>query len=189
MHNVISPASSNFDNADLIRRQEAAGMAAVPSSFGILALAFVILWPIYEAIEWRWSAAGVRIGPVEMTNALPRTKILALYLKAVAWSLVGGLVLSVVFIAFAMMARSHVDPEFAEGSKYVITALATVGYLLALMAFGIVWRIYMQHQFWRAFVDTVAVRNLQATAAVSARGEAANAFGEGLLDGLDMGGF
>jgi uncharacterized membrane protein YjgN (DUF898 family) len=155
----------------------------------LIALAFVIAWPIYQAIEWRWWAEGVRIGPVEMTSALPRTTLLTLYLKTVAWSLVGGLVVGVVFIVFAMAASGHIDPQLMERSKYAVTALAAVGYLLALMAFGIVWRFYMQHQFWRAFVGTMTIRNLDATRLVSARGEAANAFGEGLLDGLDMGGF
>jgi len=130
----------------------------------------------------------VRFGSVEMTSALPRMKILTLYLKTIAWSLVGGLVLGVIFIVFAMAASGHIDPHFMERSKYVVTALAAIGYLLALLAFGIVWRFYMQHQLWRAFVDTLTIRNLEATRMVSARGEAANAFGEGLLDGLDIGG-
>jgi uncharacterized membrane protein YjgN (DUF898 family) len=167
-----------------------AGAARVATGgVAFIALAFVIAWPIYQAIEWRWWAAGVRIGPVEMTSALPRTKILTLYLKTVAWSLVGGLVFGVIFIVFAMTASGHIDPHFMERSKYAITALAALGYLLALLAFGIVWRFYMQHQLWRAFVNTATIRNLEATLSVSARGEAANAFGEGLLDGLDMGGF
>ena len=181
--------SPDLGDGDLTPREEAVAAAAASSGVGVLALAFVIIWPIYQAIEWRWWAAGARIGPVEMTSALPRTKILTLYLKTVAWSLAGGVVIGVAFFAVAMLARGHIDPQFMEDSKYAITALAALGYLLALMAFGIVWRFYMQHQFWRAFVDTLAIRNLGATAAVSARGEAANAFGEGLLDGLDMGGF
>ena len=178
-------ADGNVDFGDL-------GVGAARLAFGgvsFLALAFVIAWPLYQAIEWRWWAAGVRFGPVEMTSALPRTKILVLYLKTVAWSLVGGLVFGVVFIAFAMTASGHIDPHFMERSKYGVTALVAVGYLLALLAFGVIWRFYMQHQLWRAFVSTLTIRNLDATRTVSARGEAANAFGEGLLDGLDMGGF
>ena len=166
-----------------------AGAASVAmGGASVIALAFVIAWPLYQAIEWRWWAAGVRFGSVEMTSALPRMKILTLYLKTIAWSLVGGLVLGVIFIVFAMAASGHIDPHFMERSKYVVTALAAIGYLLALLAFGIVWRFYMQHQLWRAFVDTLTIRNLEATRMVSARGEAANAFGEGLLDGLDIGG-
>jgi uncharacterized membrane protein YjgN (DUF898 family) len=164
-------------------------MAALSSVFFVLGLAVLIVWPIYQAIEWRWWAAGARLGPVEFLSALPRAKILMLYLKTVAWGLVGSIVFGVVFFAFAMVARGLITPEFLERSKYVITALFAVGYLLILMGLGIISRFYLQHQFWRAFVNTLTIRNLEATASVSARGEAANAFGEGLLDGLDMGGF
>jgi uncharacterized membrane protein YjgN (DUF898 family) len=167
-----------------------AGVARAAIGGGsIIALVFAIAWPLYQAIEWRWWAEGARIGPVEMTSALPRTKILVLYLKTVAWSLVGSLVLGVVFIVFAMSVNGHVNAQLIVRSRYVITGLVVLGYLIVLMAFGIVYRFYMQHQLWRAFVNTVTIHNLEATLSVSARGEAANAFGEGLLDGLDMGGF
>ena len=169
-------------------QQYAGAVGAASVVFVLLVLAFVIVWPIYQAIEWRWWTGGVRIGPVEATSTLPKTKILTLYLKTIAWALVASILLGVALFIVTMASRGFVDPNFMDHSKYAATALFALCYLLLLTAWGIVTRYYMQHQFWRAFIDTLTIRNLEETASVSARGEAANAFGEGLLDGLDMGG-
>jgi uncharacterized membrane protein YjgN (DUF898 family) len=155
----------------------------------LFGLAFVIVWPIYQVIEWRWWAAGARIGPVEATSALPKSKILTLYLKTIGWALLVATGFGVVYFVVALMSRDLIaSHDFMQRSRYGVVALSALGYLLLVMALGIVTRYYMQHQLWRAFIDTLSIRNLEATASVSARGEAANAFGEGLLDGLDMGG-
>jgi uncharacterized membrane protein YjgN (DUF898 family) len=155
----------------------------------LIGLAYVIVWPIFQAIEWRWWAEGVRIGPVEATSALPKSKILTLYLKTIGWALLVAIGFGVLFFVVALMSRGLISShDFMERAKFGVTAVSALGYLLLVMAWGIVARYYMQHQLWRVFIDTLSIRNLEATASVSARGEAANAFGEGLLDGLDMGG-
>ena len=59
----------------------------------------------------------------------------------------------------------------------------------AVKAFGVVVRMYLRRDIWARVVASTVVHNLSAADNVSARGEAANALGEGFADGLDIGGF
>ncbi len=57
-------------------------LGALPTLFVIL---LAVLWPIYQAIEWRWWASGIRFGEVTFESAFPRTKVLTLYLRYIAY--------------------------------------------------------------------------------------------------------
>jgi uncharacterized membrane protein YjgN (DUF898 family) len=161
-------------------------LALLPAGFGILLL---VLWPVYQAIEWRWWASGMRFGEVTFESAFPRTKVLTLYLRYIAFTLLASVGLGVAIFAGAMGLRGLITPDFLESSKYGLIALAVVGYLVILLGLSIVYRYFLQHQLWRAVVDTLTIRNLGASANVVARGDKVNALGEGLLDGFDVAGF
>ena len=178
---------------------KAAGHGLNPNSFATFApllaaisvafLATVIAWPIYQAIEWRWWIEGVRFGDVEAVSALTRGKIFGLYFKTFLWnvavSLIAGLLIGLV-VGVAHGAGAAVG---GLAQQYVTIGATAVSYLLMLTAYSVVSRYYLQHQLWAVLINSTRIRNLDATTKVSARGVASNAFGEGLLDGLDMGGF
>jgi uncharacterized membrane protein YjgN (DUF898 family) len=153
----------------------------------------VILWPIYQAIEWRWWIEGVRFGDVEAVSVLTRGKILGLYFKTFLWSILATVLVSIVvgFVIAAVMGMTHGAGVAAGGAtqQYVTLGATAVSYLLMLTAYSIISRYYLQHQLWAVLINATKIRNLDAAARVAARGSASNAFGEGLLDGLDMGGF
>jgi hypothetical protein len=50
-------------------------------------------------------------------------------------------------------------------------------------------RVYLVRDLWARVIATTTVHNIAAAANVSARGELANALGEGFADGLDVAGF
>jgi len=54
---------------------------------------------------------------------------------------------------------------------------------------GAFFRYFLQFRLWAAVMRSLTVYDLAAAANVQARGEAANALGEGLADGLDVAGF
>jgi uncharacterized membrane protein YjgN (DUF898 family) len=161
-------------------------LGLLPSVFLIL---LAILWPIYQAIEWRWWASGLRIGEVAFESKFPRTKVLTLYLRYIGYVFLASVLAGIVVIAAAMGLRGVVTSEFMESSKYGLIALAVIGYLVILLGLGVAYRYFLQHQLWRAVVDTLTIRNLEASAHAAAVGQKVNALGEGLLDGLDVAGF
>ena len=132
---------------------------------------------------------GIRFGDVTFESAFPRTKVLVLYLRYIAYVFFAGILVGIVIFAAAMGLRGVVSPDFMDTAKYDVIALAVLGYLLVLLGLGVAYRYFLQHQLWRALVDTLTIRNLEVTAGAVASGQKVNALGEGLLDGLDVAGF
>jgi hypothetical protein len=63
------------------------------------------------------------------------------------------------------------------------------GYVVYILAFWAVMRIYLIHDIWKRVAESATVHNLAAAADVATQGEMAGALGEGLADSLDVVGF
>ena len=71
-----------------------------------------------------------------------------------------------------------------------VLAASAVGYVVFVLAFWAVMRIYLIHDVWQRVAQSVTVHNLAAAGEVAApQGELAGAIGEGLADSLDVVGF
>ena len=155
---------------------------------GIAPLAMLLVWPIYQAIEWRWWLNGIRLGQISFTSRFPMSKILVLYLKYL-----GCIIpfLAVLFGLVTVFAIFRGNGPIAHASAPIVGPLISAGvvYLAALLVLGVLYRYYLQFRLWSAVFQTLEVNNLADVASVTARGEAANALGEGLADGLDVAGF
>jgi len=66
-------------------------------------------------------------------------------------------------------------------------AASAVAYLLLIITFWVLMRIYTLQRVWRRVVAACVVVDLAAASDVAAAGEIVSAFGEGLADGLDFG--
>ncbi len=146
----------------------------------------LLMWPIYQALEWRWWLSGIRFGEVSFTSALPRSKILVLYLLYLGNVLALSLVLGLLFLGVATI--SSLVLQFSSGSLIAL-ALGALGYLIMLVCFGALYRYFIQYRLWSAVAQTLQVQNLGAAAGVAAQGGPATALGEGLADGLGVAGF
>jgi hypothetical protein len=71
---------------------------------------------------------------------------------------------------------------------YSVLAPATVGYLIAAVTWTAVIRIYLVHDLWQRVSGSATIEQLAAAEAVARDAPAVSALGEGLADGLDMGG-
>jgi uncharacterized membrane protein YjgN (DUF898 family) len=184
---VVLMLDAHFDDGELVASSsQRAVLGALPAALLIL---LAILWPIYQAIEWRWWASGLRFGEVTFESAFPRTKVLVLYLRYIAYVFFASVVLGIVLFAAAMGLRGLFTSDFLDSSKFTLIGLSILGYLLVLLGLSVAYRYFLQHQLWRAVVDTLTIRNLEASATAVASGQKVNALGEGLLDGLDFAGF
>lgn len=160
----------------------------------IVPLAAPFLYGTFKAIEWRWWLSGVRFGDVYFESALSRTALIGLYWKVVGW----GLLLVIVFSAYLagvmylIASVNHVPMTklILPGQANIpLVALMAVGYLALILAMNVVMRMYLLRDVWARVVTSATVYNLEAAANVSAKGELANALGEGFADGLDVAGF
>ena len=125
-----------------------------------------------------------------------RGALIGLYWKVIGWVLV----LAVVFAAYlavcsglvASMSGMSIGQFFAPQvllKSIPLLILAGLGYLVFALAINVVMRVYLLRDLWVRVLASTIVHDIEAAANVSARGEMANALGEGFADGLDVAGF
>jgi len=154
------------------------------------------IYGAFKAVEWRWWLSGVRFGSVRIESSLPRSALIGLYWKVIGWIVVLALVYSAYLALSAALVASMSGEPFAEFFKsqefmksIPLLALAGLGYLAFALAMNVVIRVYLLHDLWVRVLGSINVSGIEAAGNVSARGEMANALGEGFADGLDVGGF
>ena len=169
----------------------------------LLAPVALVAWPIapfiygaFKAVEWRWWLSGIRIGGVRLESQLPRSRLIDLYWKVIGWVFVLGLVFSVYLGLAAALAASIGGDGFAEFFKsqefsksIPLLVLGGLGYLMFALAINVVLRVYLMRDLWVRVLESINIHGIETAANVSARGELANALGEGFADGLDVTGF
>ncbi|MBR0779407.1 DUF898 family protein [Bradyrhizobium diazoefficiens] len=146
----------------------------------------------FRAREWRWWLDGIRIGGVSLSSELPHDAFYGLYWKMIGWwtllSVVFGLYLAGAAGLVAAAGGGLSGPD-AIARSIPLLALTVIGYLGLALALNVVMRVYLQHDLWVKVLETLEVHDIGAAADVQARGELANALGEGFADGLDVAGF
>jgi uncharacterized membrane protein YjgN (DUF898 family) len=169
----------------------------------LLAPVAMVVYPLapfiygaFKAVEWRWWLSGIRFGGVRIESSLPRSALIGLYWKVIGWIVVLGLVFSAYAAAAAALVASMTGEPFAEfftsqefSKSIPLLALVGLGYLVFALAMNVVIRVYLMRDLWVRVLGSVNISGLEAAADVAARGEMANALGEGFADGLDVGGF
>jgi len=150
----------------------------------------------FKAVEWRWWLSGIRFGGVRLESKLPRSRLIGLYWKVIGWVLVLALVFSAYLAASAALVASMTGYGFMEFFKsqdfaksIPLLVLAGAGYLMFALAINVVMRVYLVRDLWVRVLESIDIHGIEAAANVSARGDLANALGEGFADGLDVAGF
>jgi uncharacterized membrane protein YjgN (DUF898 family) len=150
----------------------------------------------FKAIEWRWWLSGIRFGSVTIESSLPRSALIGLYWKVIGWIVVFGLIFSAYLAAATVIVASMSDTAFVDFFKsqeamqsIPLLVLTGIGYLVFALAMNVVIRVYLLRDLWVWVLGSVNISGLEAAANVAARGDMANALGEGFADGLDVGGF
>ncbi|MHC2465031.1 uncharacterized membrane protein YjgN (DUF898 family) [Bradyrhizobium embrapense] len=150
----------------------------------------------FKAIEWRWWLSGIRFGEVRLESTLPRSALVGLYWKVIGWivllfAVFAAYLLLCIFLVASMDGTSIAiffrTEAFAKSIPLIV--LLGIGYLAFALAMNVVMRVYLMRDLWLRVLSSTIVHNIEAAANVTARGDLANALGEGFADGLDVGGF
>ena len=158
------------------------------------------IYAAFKAVEWRWWISGIRFGGVSLQSKLRRRDLFGLYWKVIGWALLLVLAFAayetVCAFLLASMSGATIDQFFKQiavarslAASVPMAALTVVGYLALVLSLNVVMRVYLLRDLWARVVASTSVRGIEAAANVSARGELANALGEGFADGLDIAGF
>lgn len=150
----------------------------------------------FKAVEWRWWLSGIRFGEVRLESTLRRSALIGLYWKVIGWVVLLGTVFAAYLVLCTFLVASMDGSSIADFFKteafaksIPLIVLLGIGYLAFALAMNVVLRVYLMSDLWVRVLSSTIVHNIGAAANVTARGELANALGEGFADGLDVGGF
>lgn len=155
---------------------------------GLCVLAIPVLLALYQAIEFRWWAQSSSVGPARFDCDIAMTDFLWIYLGVGFAALAAALVVgaAVAGIVYA----SGIGGALSGGKVSAGPAvLAATGYFIVALAVAGVWQLFGARLFWKRSFESVTVLNLGALVAAQSSQPPANAFGEGIADALDFGGF
>jgi hypothetical protein len=154
------------------------------------------VYAAYKAVEWRWWLSGIRFGGVRLESTMRRGALIGLYWKVIGWFLLFAVAIGAYLMGCAaLVASMHGQPfdQFIQSPALVqsvpLLILAGIGYLATVLGLNVVMRVYLLRDLWARVLASTTVHGIEAAAHVSARGELANALGEGFADGLDVAGF
>jgi uncharacterized membrane protein YjgN (DUF898 family) len=187
--------------AFVAQRRGASGLSAIMVGVGLgiivglmMCIALPFLHAVRKAMEWRWWAEGIRFGDVAVACDLPAAGLFGVY-----WGLIGmGLLLLVGFGVAAAGIRALLLLVAGHGQAFgtMLVNMPVAGiiaygvwYLVMILSFSALARIYTLHHVWRHVASACRLINPEAAADVGSAGEPASAIGEGLADGLDFAGF
>jgi uncharacterized membrane protein YjgN (DUF898 family) len=175
-------------------------VAKLPPGAGDLSWFAALLWFLslpfiyatFKAVEWRWWVSGIRFGNVSFESDLLGVDLFGLYWKVIGWSfLIAALLIVYLLTCIWLNAGYNFSAiSFAQSLNSLAMKLAAGGgYLVSILALNIVLRIYLLRDVWARVAASTTVRNLEAVANVAAKGDLADALGEGFTGNLDVVGF
>jgi uncharacterized membrane protein YjgN (DUF898 family) len=189
------------------------GSKLAPEQIGFIVIGYMLvlfviaplvpfLYAAFKATEWRWWASGLRFGQLGVSSNLSRDALFGNYWATIGWSILvftafGAIMFAVVGILAAsglpldgkksnaaMLAMAHGSPlGIALISGYF------AGYFATILAIGAAARVFLMRGIWVKILASLTITGIAAADAVTARGEEANAIGEGFADSLDIMGF
>lgn len=178
-------------------KEETAAVVGIVALLGMMIVPMMpFVYAAFKATEWRWWASGLRFGKLAVTSNLRRSALFGNYWSTIGWSvLIFAIFFALIIAAVAGLATlaTGFKPEqaVAHGTPLGIALIAGyfAGYLATLLAIGTAARIFLMRGIWVRVAASISITGLGAADLVTARGEAANALGEGFADSLDIMGF
>jgi uncharacterized membrane protein YjgN (DUF898 family) len=152
-----------------------------------------LLYPVFQAIVWRWWASGLRFGDVTSTSHLRKGQVYMLYLRFIGWSMLFSMIASFMgglAIAIVVGTAGAIQGSTSGGAVEISAAVGgVVLYMIVALGYSCIYQVKVRLGLWRAVAQSVDIANAGALDHVSSVGAPASPVGEGLADALNMGGF
>jgi uncharacterized membrane protein YjgN (DUF898 family) len=168
--------------------------AAESRVFGLVILIWMIALPFvygaFKAIEWRWWISGIRFGEVSFDSDLSAHDLYGLYWKVIGWYVLISLAFGAYIVACVGLFIGFGDvAHVAARMQGKVTVAMIFGYLAIILAMNVVLRVYLLRDVWARAAASTTVFRLEVADNVAAKGDLADALGEGFAGGLDVVGF
>ena len=151
-------------------------------------LAAAILYPIFQAMLWRWWASGLRFGDIIVTSHLRTSQVFGVYGRFLGFSLLFTFAAGLVGAVGAYVFRLLVGDLQTVGHEVAATAALVVFYAVVMLGYSTLYQAIVRLGLWRCLTESLDFSSLAALERVSAAGQASSPVGEGLADALNVGG-
>ncbi len=181
-----------FENLDV---HTLAGVVVLVAALFWPVIAALVLYPVFQAMIWRWWVSGLRFGEVSITSRLRTGQVYRIYLRffgyVFAFSIVAGIMLSMLYGIVTGISTLFVKPTDSNADEVasIIGGVVALGsYVVMALGFSTIYQAVVRLGLWRLISESLDISNISALDHVSAAGIPSSAVGEGLADALNMGG-
>ena len=184
-----SSVAEKFEAGDI-----AAGLGFIIFGVSWMTPAALFLYPVYRAIEMRWWADGISLDELRMRSSLRAGQVYVIYLKFWGAMLLAGLVIGALTTTIALLAAGDAGIQDIEAlaqreASIAVTVASILVYVAVAIVYAVLYYTLVWAGFWRAVSTSFTIVNPHVLERAKSSPLTANAFGEGMADALDIGGF
>jgi uncharacterized membrane protein YjgN (DUF898 family) len=165
------------------------GMGVVGAAIGTSIAAALLLYPVFQAMMWRWWIAGLRFGAVTVTSHLRTGQVYRVYFRFVLYALLFILLVAAAG-ALAVYISGAIVGAYRDSAIAELAASAITLGLYVVIALGVstIYQVVVTFAMWRLGAQSAALSGAGILDSVRASGAPSSALGEGLADALGVGG-
>jgi len=178
---------------DLLERlgTKTLGALAVGSVAGSILIA-TLLYPVFQAVVYRWWLSGLRFGGVAVASRLRIGQVYLIYLRFIglvwlfmlAASIGTGILASLVYV---LLNAGHISASRIPGHEIVGAAFSVGLYAVFALGLSAMHQVLITFGLWRAAAQSAEISDAPILDSVEAKAGLSSALGEGLVDALGFG--
>jgi uncharacterized membrane protein YjgN (DUF898 family) len=157
---------------------------------GVSVVLAVLLYPAFQTLILRWWSSGLRFGAIEVRSHLRLRHVYGAYARFVGYASLFSIALAIIVMAALVLADTVTGALKVDPSGQITTTLVLlIAYVIAALGFSTIYRATVLLSLWQLGMESLQLSGLSALEKVKAGGRPSSAFGEGLADALNVGGY
>jgi uncharacterized membrane protein YjgN (DUF898 family) len=179
--------------ADLVEKFGTKALAAIGIG-GVVGsvLAAILLYPVFQAIVYRWWLSGLRFGGITVTSRLRIGQVYLIYLRYIGlvWLFMTGASIGIGILAsaiFAVLSAVHISGNQIPGRELIGAGVGVLLYAAFALGLSVMHQVLITFGLWRAAAQSAEISDAPILDTVEAKAGLSSALGEGLVDALGFG--
>jgi len=161
----------------------------VGAAIGASIAATLLLYPVFQAMLWRWWISGLRFGTVSVTSHLRTAQVYRVYLRFVLYTLLFMVLVTATATLAMYISGAIVGPHRDSALAELAPSAITLGlYVVIALGVSTIYQVVVTFAMWRLGAQSAVLSGADILDSVRASGAPSSALGEGLADALGVGG-
>jgi uncharacterized membrane protein YjgN (DUF898 family) len=155
-------------------------------------LAAILLYPVFQAIVYRWWLSGLRFGGITVTSRLRIGQVYLIYLRYIGlvWLFMMGASIGIGVLAsaiFALLSAVHIAGSQIPGRDVIGAGIGVLFYAAFALGISVMHQVLITLGLWRAAAQSAEISDAPILDTVETKKGFSSALGEGLVDALGFG--